>query len=284
MERTAFTDDGGWCWFQDPRVLRHEGDHDRTYAGWITRHGDVQVGTYDHDNGSVTTTTLHADYEVDDHDDPAFAVRPDGRLVVFYTLHGGPEVDYRISEAPEEASEFGPERTIEPGGPDRSVTYPNPRWIDGDLYLFLRNDGGGIGRVVCVVSEDGGETWGEQRSLLTTGGEGWCIYHKLSRCRDGEVHLGLTHAMGGRNEPHRHLHHARFDGVELRASNGTVLGRMDDGSLPVQFGGTTTVFDSDAGDDDVWIWDCSTAGDQPQVVYAQFVSEMEHRYTVGQKC
>jgi len=278
MALATFTDDGGWCWFQDPRALRHEGAHDRTYVGWITRHGDVQVGQYDHDDGSVATTTLHPEYEPDDHDDPTFAVRPDGRLVVFYTLHGGPAVNYRISEEPEDVNAFGPERTIEPGGPDRSVTYPNPRWIGGDLYLFLRNDGGGIGRVVCVVSTDGGETWGEQQTILTTGGEGWCIYHKLSRGRDGEVHLGLTHAMGGGNEPHRHLHHARFDGTTLRASDGSVLGRLDDDSLPVHFEETTAVFDSEAAGDDAWIWDCAAPGGRPQVAYAQLVSGTDHRY------
>lgn len=278
MSLRTFTDDGGWCWFQDPRAVRHDGEHDRTYVGWITRHGDVEVGQYDHDEGTVTTTTLHQDYERDDHDDPTFAVRPDGRLVVFYTRHGGSEVNYRISEVPEDVSAFGPERRIEPGGPDRSVTYPNPRWIDGDLYLFLRNDGGGLGRIVCVVSPDGGESWGEQQSILTTGGDGWCVYHKLSRTRDGEVHLGLTHAMGGGNDPHRHVNHARFDGDALRASDGTTLGRATEDSLPVAFGETTTVFDSDAGGDDAWIWDCAAPDGRPQLAYAQLVSETDHRY------
>ncbi|MEF8851107.1 MAG: BNR-4 repeat-containing protein [Haloarculaceae archaeon] len=273
MTRVTVTDDGGWCWFQDPRAVRHRGTHDRTYVGWITRHGDVRVGRYDHAAEAVAAATLHADFEPDDHDDPTIAVRPDGRLLVFYTRHGGSAVHYRCSTAPESVAAFGPERHIEPG-PDPSVTYPNPRWVDGDLHLFLRNDG----TVVDVVSPDGGETWREQRELVSTGGEGWCVYAKPSRARDGEVHLGLTHAMGGRDEPHRHVSHARFDGDALRASDGTVLGRVSDRSLPVAVDETTRVFDSEATGDDAWVWDSSTAGGVPQLAYVRLVAPDDHRY------
>ena len=273
VNRATLTEDGGWCWFQDPRAVRYRGTHDRTYVGWITRHGDVCVGQYDHDDGEVSTTELRADYERDDHDDPTIARRPDGRLVVFYTRHGGPAVNYRLSTDPESVAAFESEERIEPGS-DPSVTYPNPRWIDGDLHLFVRNGGS----VVDIVSPDGGETWGQQHELVSTGGEGWCVYAKLSRARDGEVNLGLTHAMGGRDEPHRHVTHARFDGDALRASDGTVLGRVTDGSLPVAVDETTPVFDSGETGDDAWIWDCSTAGRVPQLAYAQLVSADDHRY------
>lgn len=274
MLETTVTNDGGWCWFQDPRAIRYEGDHDRTYVGWITRSGDVQVGQYDHSQSRMTaTTTLHEDYERDDHDDPTFALRPDGRLIVFYTRHSGPAVNYRVSEEPEDVEAFGPEQSIEPGTNPR-VTYPNPRWIDGDLHLFVRNNGS----VVTLVSTDAGETWGDQRELISTGGEGWCVYSKLSRARDGEVHLGLTHAMGGGNNPHLHVYHARFDGEVLRSSDGSVLGRVSEGTLPVSIYETTPVFDSETTGDDAWIWDCSTIGGVPQLVYSQLVSEDDHRY------
>jgi hypothetical protein len=273
VQRTTVADDGAWCWFQDPRAIRHEGRHDRTYVGWMTRNGDVQLGQYDHERDAVETTTLHADFERDDHDDPTIAVRPDGRLVAFYTRHGGPALHYRISEAPESVASFGPERTVAPG-PNPRVTYPNPRWIDGDLHVFLRNDG----TLVDVASPDGGETWRDQRELVSTGGEGWCVYHKVSRAREGEVHFGMTHAMGGADEPHRHVFHARYDGDTLRASDGTALGRVGGDTTPVPVHETTPVFDSDATGDDAWIWDCSTAGGVPQVTYAQLVSGDEHRY------
>lgn len=271
---TPITDDGGWCWFQDPRAVRYEGDRDRTYVGWITRAGDIEVGQYDHDRERVTArTTLHADYEPDDHDAPVFAVRPDGRLVVFYTRHAGSAVNYRIADDPESVASFGPERSIEPGA-ETAVTYPNPRWIDGDLHLFLRNSGS----VVEVVSPDGGETWSDQRELVTTGGEGWCVYAKVSRSWDGEVHFGFTHAIGNADHPHLHVCHARYDGDALRRSDGGPLGRVSEGSLPVSVYETTRVFDSAATGDGAWIWDCSTAGGVPQVVYARFAADDDHRY------
>ena len=42
---------GAWSWFGDPRAVHHEGRHRRTYVGWISPHGEVQVMSYDHSSG-----------------------------------------------------------------------------------------------------------------------------------------------------------------------------------------------------------------------------------------
>lgn len=35
----TFTADGAWCWFQDPRAVYVKGEHERTYAQWMTEDG-----------------------------------------------------------------------------------------------------------------------------------------------------------------------------------------------------------------------------------------------------
>ena len=48
----SFTFNGAWCWFSDPRAVYYEGNHKRTYSGWIDNFGDVHVGFYDHETGA----------------------------------------------------------------------------------------------------------------------------------------------------------------------------------------------------------------------------------------
>ena len=273
MEHVSMVDDAGWCWFQDPRAIRHVGAHDRTYFGWISRFGDVTVGRYDHESGRFERSVIHEQFEPDDHDVPTLTVRPDGRIIVFYTAHNGPAVHYRIATSAESIASFGPRRSLEPG-PDTNVTYPDPRWIDDDLHLFLRNRGS----IVNLVSHDDGETWSEERELVSTGGTGLCVYSKISREHEGEVNFGMTHAIGGWNEPHRHVTHARFDGDALRTTDGDLLGHASEESLPVPIHETTPIYDSDEAGTDAWVWDSSIADGVPQVAYAQLVADEDHRY------
>jgi hypothetical protein len=267
-EYTTIGDDGAWCWFQDPRAVRHVGDHDRTYTGWVSHGGDIVVASYDHPSGAVTETTLHPEFQEDDHDAPTFYVDEEDRLLVFYTIHGGPDIHYRRSEDPESVASFGPERTIDPSG---GYTYPDPRQIGDRLYLFYRNENGSV---ACVASDDDGRSWGDERELVTTDGRDWCVYSKISEVRDGAVDLGLTFAEAGGHHPHRSIRHARFDGDVLRTAEGAVVG---DGESAT-FWDAPLVYDSDATGNDAWIWDCSVAGGVPQLVYAVFESTDDHAY------
>lgn len=267
-DHTTLGGDGAWCWFQDPRAMRYVGDHDRTYTGWVTRGGDIVVASYDHQTGDVTETTLHADFQKDDHDAPTFFVDREDRLLVFYTIHGGPEIHHRRSEDPESVASFGPDRTI---APSSSHTYPDPRRIGDRLYLFYRNENGSV---AYVVSDDDGRSWADERELVTTDGRDWCVYRKLSAVHDGMIDMGLTFAEGGSHHPHREIRHARFDGDVLRTVEGDVVG---DGESST-FWDAPLVYDSDATGNDAWIWDCSVVEGVPQLVYAVFRSAEDHSY------
>jgi hypothetical protein len=259
-------EDGAWCWFQDPRAVRHVGTHDRTYTGWVTRDGDIVTARYDHDDGSVRTTTLHAGFERDDHDAPSFYVDSEGRLLAFYTRHGGAAIRYRRGERPEAIASFGPERSIAPAD---AHTYPDPRALDDTLYLFYRN---GAGSVAYVRSGDDGRTWSDEHELVTTGGRQWCVYRKISDVHDGALELGLTFAEGGAHHPHRDVRHVRFDGETLATAGGADLGST------ATFRDAPVVFETDATGRDAWIWDCSVAGGTPQLVYATFDGPDDHVY------
>ena len=82
--------DGAWSWFGDPRAVTYTGAHTRTYVGWVDLEGDIKVSSYDHATGERTTAVLQARLNKDDHANPSIQVRPDGRLVVYYSRHVGP--------------------------------------------------------------------------------------------------------------------------------------------------------------------------------------------------
>ena len=58
-----FAPDGAWCWFQDPRAVYFNRQHERTYAGWMTGHGNLEVGAFDHATGDGAT--LHVEDPTD---------------------------------------------------------------------------------------------------------------------------------------------------------------------------------------------------------------------------
>jgi hypothetical protein len=139
--------DGAWCWFSDPRAVYYEGKYKRTYVGWMDNAGDVLIGYYDHKTGEIKSTVLKEKYQQDDHDNPALLFAPDGRLMVFFTKHGGPQPTllYRMKN-PEDISEWSSQELQlndmeKYKGMNNTNTYVNPVMLSGEnkrIYIFWR--------------------------------------------------------------------------------------------------------------------------------------------------
>lgn len=110
--RREIAGDGAWCWFGDPRAVYHEGSYKRTYVGWVDSAGNIKVGSYDHVSKARRTATIRSALQINDHAAPSILMQPDGRLLVFYSRHSGPEMYYRLSTRPEDISSWGSERTV----------------------------------------------------------------------------------------------------------------------------------------------------------------------------
>ena len=54
----SMTFNGSWCWFSDPRAVYYEGNHKRTYSGWIDNYGDVHIAFYDHETKEIQSTVV----------------------------------------------------------------------------------------------------------------------------------------------------------------------------------------------------------------------------------
>ena len=148
--------EGAWSWFGDPRAVAHAGT---TYVGWVDHEGDIKVSSYGHATGQRVTALLAARLNRDDHANPSIHVRPDGRLVVYYSRHVGPAMHYRVSSEPGDVRAWEAPQTLPVNVPgNRGYTYPNPIRLaaEGQTYLFWR---GGNYNPTFSTQADGSGTW-----------------------------------------------------------------------------------------------------------------------------
>jgi hypothetical protein len=265
--------DGAWSWPGDPRAVTYVGEHARTYVGWVDGRGSVLVAGYDHDTGELATSTLSPELDLDDHVNPSLIVRPDGRLVAFYSAHSGPRMFYRVASHPEDAASWGEERTVpvNTAGPN-GYTYPNPVFLSGEdrLYLFWR---GGDFHPCFATSEDW-LNWSEVRSLIA--GSGRRPYVKVASDNVSTIHVAFTdgHPM---EEERNSLYYVRYrDGALFRADGARVAGVVE---LPIDPSDADLVYDANETGVSSWVWDVAAdSRGRPAIVYAVFPEGTDHRY------
>ncbi len=260
---------GAWCWFGDPRAVQ-VGNF--TYTGWIDWNGDVVVAKYDNRSGSVQTNMVRSALEVDDHDNPSVILRPDGRLLVFYSKHAGSQMYYRLSNSPYDIAAWGTEQSV-PG--TTLVTYPNPYFLSDEgnaLYLFWR---GADAKPTFAVSPDGGATWGPSRTVIDTGPYTVSYVKYASNGRD-RIDIAFTDTHPEKSAVNNVYHITYRDGAFYRA-DGTLA--KTESELPITPGDADLVYDATAQSATGWVWDIALdRTDRPVIAYTNFPSSSDHRY------
>ena len=266
--------DGAWCWFNEPRALTTQGV---TIVGWVGRNGDIRVGSYDNASGALETHVLHPTLQYDDHANPAFYVRQDGRITAFYSRHAGRPLYYRTTTAPGDVSSWGPEQTIPTNshGP-YGYTYPNPIWspLESKLYLFWR---GGNFLPNFSTSEDEGETWAPVRTLLDDNEpeSSQRPYAKYVE-HEGVIHMAYTQSHP-RNRPTSLFYLKYTPGAGWQRAGGADLGEPP--FIPTD---GDRVYDAFQFDMRSWLHDIAVHSDgNPRLVFATFSRTAhwtDHRY------
>ncbi|MCG3180525.1 MAG: hypothetical protein BIFFINMI_02887 [Phycisphaerae bacterium] len=269
------TDDGAWCWFADPRALRHG---NVTFIGYVTSAGDIRVSAWNHAAGRLADATLHPRLQADDHANPALLLRPDGRLTVFYSAHNGRQMFFRTTTQPDNVSAWSDEREVKTNSAgSMGFTYPSPVQLadeNGRIYLLWR---GGDWNPTYATSDDGGATWAEARRLIAAAGHR--PYFKVASDGRGTIHIAYTdghpHPL-----PHNSIHYLCYRKGSLWKADGTRIAGLAD--MPVAVGDGDTIYDASAKDavGRGWIWDIAIdkAG-RPVLVYATIPDQTgPHRY------
>lgn len=271
-----FATNGGWCWFQDPRAIIHDGKLIvGSVSGSGSEAGDVRATVYDLEaEKDLGTFILHPKLESDDHDAPAFYVRPDRRILAMYAYHNGLAHYYRISE-PDDPTRWGEEQAFEhPHGISYMNLYYHPP--DDTLYNFYR-DTRGTYCPAYLTSKDHGATW-------QPGGQ--LIFHGLKKRHrpyprywsDGEfIHVSFTEAHPQSYPEGCSIYYAKFKAGRFYRADGSLVKdiRKEGPLLP---GEADRVF---RGDSRNKAWTSSIVTDAQGRVYVAFSvsrSASDHRF------
>ncbi len=160
----AINDDGGWCWFEDPRAVVAGG---RLVVGSVAtgrfdslRAGDIEATVVDLQTRETIRIELYDRLQADDHDSPVFLLRPDNRLLTLFSRHGNDNLLwYRVSE-PDDWTAWGGVRSFAPSEATR-LTYSNVFQLSeerGRIYNFFRGLDNSF-KPSVMWSDDLGETW-----------------------------------------------------------------------------------------------------------------------------
>jgi PKD repeat protein len=264
--------DGAWSWFGDPRAVRFNGVHRRTYVGWTSGDGSIEVAAFDHDS-LVRTTAWVGKEQKDDHNNPSIQILPDRRVRVYWSMHGGPELWYRTSLAPEDITAWGPPQrvgTTTPG--EHGYSYPNPVHLDaeGATYLFWR---GGNWNPTFSVQADGQDTWRPAANVVYLDGQR--PYMKVASNGVDKIAFAYTDAHPAELED-VNIHYAEYRAgadAGLYTAGGRRIGALGD---PVPPTAGDMVYDPPYK---TWIHDVALDADgRPVLVFAGFPSEDDHRY------
>ncbi|WP_051235497.1 glycoside hydrolase family 88 protein [Marinimicrobium agarilyticum] len=281
----TFMYNGGWCWFQDPRAIIHNG---RLIVGGVAGNGigDAAVGVYDLGNDvRLGRTTLHKHFDHDDHNAPAFYPREDDSILAVYARHSTENKHYYRFSEPDDYLQWGEEFTIKA---DEPVTYMNLFHLEDEdtLYNFYR---GIEWNPTLVTSNDGGETWGDAIHFIKSEVEGRNRpYPRYASNNKDTVGVSFTDA-----HPRVYgtsLYYAEFRDGNFYKADGTFIKNLEeDGPLKPSeaervFEGSGEGFRSNELSARNSAWTSSLVFDDqghPHIGYSLYLSNTDQRYRIA---
>jgi hypothetical protein len=233
-------DDGGWCWFEDERALI-VGDH-LIFGTVATGYkdaaiaGHIRATQYNVKSGATATFTLHDPARdenpkqwTDDHNSPAFLLRPDGKLLTTYARHGTRnEIHYRISTGKGSAAQWEPERVFIPSQKSR-VTYSNLFHLSKErrVYDFYRGFDNSF-KPSYAWSDDLGETWKPGGVVIDVPLQfRHRPYAKYCSNKTDTIHIAYTE--GHPQNFDNSIYHVFYRDGQLHRSDGTVIRSLQQG-------------------------------------------------------
>jgi hypothetical protein len=223
-----FNDNGGWSWYQDERALVD------TAAGKLivgsvasggTRDGNIEATIYDLTTKKAVTTKL-GNLTIDDHDAPAFAIRPDGTYEAVWTTH---RTDCNTYYTQYNGTSWAAQQIFDwtslgcPWNSDTTheITYSNVWYMSSEsrLYDFVRSVDTSPN---ALASSDNGQSWGYYGRLTTTPLTGYVAgYYKY--WGNGVDRIDFIGTEAHPRDFDNSLWHGYITGGKIYNSTGTVV-------------------------------------------------------------
>ncbi len=266
----VLSDDGGWCWFETPRAV-FQGNRlivGSVASGWnvAARRGDIEAIVHDLGSGTTNIVELRNQLGLDDHNSPAFLVRPDGRLLTLYARHDTEDHFYfRLSTANNPLI-WAAEQTFTPTAATR-VTYSNLFLLTAEnnrVYDFYRGLDASF-KPSFAYSADLGQTWTSGGIVINVPAtERHRPYTRYASNGTDTIHITYTEAHP--RDFDNSIYHVYYKGGMLYQSNGTAIRGLAAGLTSPNEG--TRIFQGDAAN---VAWTVDVALDpmgRPHTVYS----------------
>ena len=271
----GYRTDGVWTWFNDPRAIALT---DGVAVGALTKDGAPTAVLFPTAGEPDHEWRLHPNFQVDDHNNPAFLKRSsDGRVIAAYSAHPG-GLRIAVSTVADSVAEFGTpveiNTSISVGSP--GLSYANPYELTGEIdspiYLFTRfGNSSGTWKQMMTKSTDQGATWSTAVDFLTTSGDR--PYLKIVQNGNDRLDFLVTDGHPSSYATNSVYHFYYQDGSYYQ-TDGTVISA----SLPfTPATHLTKVYDGATVR--AWIWDIQIDGSgHPVILYSRFPTTSDHRY------
>jgi len=267
---------GAWIWFSDPRAVYYAGKHRATYAAWVNGQGNAMLASYDHDTHVVSTVVLKYGVGRDDHANPTLLMLPDGRLMAFYSSHGGKRIYYRRTQFPEDIASLQRERLVPTKSGRFGATYPQPIRLGrerGRIWLFWR---GSDWQPAFSNSADG-RRWTRPRTLIeeTIPGKRHRPYLKVASEGFDTMHFAFTEAHPGRYPTS--IYYVKYREGLFYTAGGRTIGSLS--TLPLKPEQADKVYDAKVRGVRAWVYDIAADPiGRPVIVYDEIYRHDDHRY------
>ena len=265
----VLTDDGGWCWFESPRAIQH--------SHWLlvgsvssghtlpTRHGSVELLVHNTSTRATAAVTLHANFELDDHDCPALHYRASDRcFLAAWAKHGTESTRYYRLSQPDDPLHWQPLLTYTPS-PSTQLTYSNLFYLQAErlLYDFYRGLHGSF-KPSYSTSADDGSTWQTGSVVINVPSQ---FKHRpyVRYASNGVDTVHLLYSEAHPRDFDNSLYHVYYRAGQLHRSDGTPIAALADGLASPDLG--TRVYQGDS-QHVAWPVDCVLADGRLTVVYS----------------
>ena len=195
--------------------------------GGKSRDGNIELTTYDLASGKSQLFTFHEHLQADDHDTPAFLIRPDGRYLAMYTKHTtDPFTRWRISNAPHNTSDWEEEKTFDWTQQPASIgantsTYSNIFYLPTEkrTYDFVRSVNKDPS---CLISMDNGSTWSFGGKLITDENLGYVDAY-VKYASNGKDRIDFIATEHHPRDFNNSIYHGYLKDGKICRSDGTLL-------------------------------------------------------------
>jgi len=287
-DHITFMEDGGWCWYQDPRAIIS--NEKLVISGLSGQSGDVRLGVFDlKSEKQDSSLVLHEKFQVDDHNVPALYKRPNGSILAMWAKHANEKVHYyNISDPNDYLKWERPKIFQHDYDSKKGVTYMNLYYVEneGKLYNFFR-DGLNF-NPTFITSTDHGETWGDRTHFISNDVEGFQRpYARYLQVDENTIGISYTdahpRAFGNNLYYVEYTNHAFYnvDGSKIKSLNEGPLRSSEAEKL---YSGSNTkekpIVNESVPNS---AWTCAMAKDQynnPHIGYTLYLSDSDHRYRI----